>query len=66
MFINIADIYCFGTGLPISLSKDIYQCCHIKYNCKLTLQIFELRPKSEGIVQFIVCFCSFHYHVLFW
>ena len=28
LFINIGDIYCFETGLPIMLPKDIYQYCH--------------------------------------
>ena len=30
LFINIADIYCFGTGLPISKSKHVFQYRHFK------------------------------------
>ena len=29
-FIDIDDIYCFGTGLPISMSKDVYQYRYFK------------------------------------
>ena len=29
-FIDVADIYCFGTGLPISRSKDTFQYRHFK------------------------------------
>ena len=30
LFIDIADIYCFGTGLPISESKHVFQYRHFK------------------------------------
>ena len=30
LFIDTADIYCLGTGLPISIAKDLYQYRHIK------------------------------------
>ena len=30
LFINIDNVYCFGTGLPISMCKDIYQYRHFK------------------------------------
>ena len=30
LFIDIADIYCFGTGLPISRSKHVFQYRHFK------------------------------------
>ena len=30
LFIDIADIYCFGTGLPISRSKHVFQYHHFK------------------------------------
>ena len=30
LFIYIGDIYCFGTGLPISMAKDIYEYSHFK------------------------------------
>ena len=30
LFIDIADIYCFGTGLPISKSKHVFQYRHFK------------------------------------
>ena len=36
-FIDMADIYCFGTGLPILRSKHVFQYHHLKQNCKLTL-----------------------------
>ena len=29
-FIDIDDIYCFGTGLPILMSKDVYEFCYFK------------------------------------
>ena len=29
-FINTGDIYYFGTGLPISMSKNVYQYHHFK------------------------------------
>ena len=38
-----AYIYCFGTGLPILMYKHIYQYRGFKYNCKLTLQMFETK-----------------------
>ena len=58
-FIDIADIYCFGTGLPISRSNHIFQYCHFKIHCKLTLLIFEIKQKSEDIVHFYLTFLKF-------
>ena len=59
LFIYIADIYCFGTGLPISRSKHVFQYRHFKYNCKLTLLILEIKQKSEDIVHFYLTFLKF-------
>ena len=56
LYIDIADVY-FGTGLPISTSEDMY---HV--NCKLTLQIFEIKHKSEEIVHFYLTFLKFLMH----
>ena len=56
LFIDIGNIYCFVTGLPILMPKDIYQYHHFKYNCQLTLQIFEIKLKSEEIVHFYLTF----------
>ena len=36
------------------MSKDIYQYRHFKKNCKLTLQMFEIKPKSEESVHFLL------------
>ena len=58
LFIDTSDIYCFGKGLPISMSKDGYQYHHYKYNFELTLQMFEIKPKSEEIVHFYLAFLS--------
>ena len=30
LFIDTGDIYCFGTGLPILMSKDVYKYCDCK------------------------------------
>ena len=57
LFMNISDVYCFGTGLLILMSKDTYQYRHFKENCKLSLQISEILPKSEEIV---------HFYLMFW
>ena len=61
LFINIGDIYCFGTGFLISMSKDPYQYHHLNKNCKLILQIFEGKPKSEEIVHFHILKFSIHF-----
>ena len=53
-FIDSANIDCFGTGLPTSMSKEAYQYRHFQENCKLTLQIFEVKAKSEEIVHFLI------------
>ena len=58
-FIDIVDIYCFGTGLLMSMSEDVYQYRHFNLKCKLALEISEINPKSEEIVHFISRFCSF-------
>ena len=55
-FIDIADFYCFGTGLPISRSKHVFQYRHFKQNCKLTLLIFDIKSKSKEIVHFYLTF----------
>ena len=30
LFIDISNTSCFGTDLPISMYKDVYQCRHFK------------------------------------
>ena len=30
LFIDTGNIYCFGTGLLVVMSKDIYQCHYFK------------------------------------
>ena len=62
LFIDIADIYCFGTGVPISRSKHIFQYRHFKQNCKLTRLIFKIKEKSEEIVHFYLTFLKFSMH----
>ena len=52
----IGNIYCFGTGLLISVCKDVSQYYHFMYNYKLTLQIFDINPKSEEILNFYVVY----------
>ena len=70
LYIDIGDIYCFGTGLMRTGSKGMHQNRHFKKNCKFTLQTFDIKPKSEEIVH--LCFSSFqwafdeNWHVLFW
>ena len=59
LFIDIADIYCFGTGLPISRPKHVFQYRHFKQNCKLTLLIFDIKSKSKEIVHFYLTFLKF-------
>ena len=58
-FIDIVDIYCFGTGLLMSMSEDVYQYRHFNLKCKLALEISEINHKSEEVVHFISRCCSF-------
>ena len=56
-FIDAADVYCFGTGLPISRSiKDVFQYRHFKETWKLILHIVEIKPKPEEIIHFYLAF----------
>ena len=47
--IDTGNIYCFGTGLPISMSKDIYQYHHLMSSYKFSLQIFGMSHKSKEL-----------------
>ena len=60
LFIDIDNINCFGTGLPIAVSPYIYiSIAILSFNCKLTLQLFEMKPKSEENVHFYLTFLQF-------
>ena len=50
-FIGLIDIYCFGTGLQISVYKDVYQYRHVN--------TVNVHCKSEVIVHFYLIFLSF-------
>ena len=60
LFIDIDNINCFGTGLPISVSPYIYiSIAILSFNCKLTLQLFEMKLESEENVHFYLMFLQF-------
>ena len=44
------------------MSEDLYQYCHVKYIFKITLQIFEVKPKSKEIVHFYLTCMQFSLH----
>ena len=69
------DIYCYETGLPISMSKDMYQITiniailskTVNVHCNYLKQCLNLMQ----LYTFISHFCSFHCfdencHILFW
>ena len=49
-------IYCFRTGLPISMSKDVSIFAILCKTVNLTVQMFEIKPKSEEITNFFLTF----------
>ena len=56
--IDIGDIYIFVTWLPISMCQNVHQHHYFMYDYKLTLEIFEITPKSEEIVNFYLVYCK--------